>query len=328
MTITPLILGKGRAGLAIAKAFATLNLLSDFEIAPAVWLERGASLEKEKKKYSNVVLCIANPHGLHSQAIIDGDLARFDAILCEKPACVNLNEIQKLREVKTPTAILHGYRQTWGIQTIKNMIGKKLMGEILAIEGRYWQSSAAEKSLLKVGSKTWKDDTSLSGEYDTFLDIATHWVDSVSFLYGLKPRQIKGWKTYSNAESPHRDTHVQLALDFPQGGRALGSISKTYHGATNQFEVNVIGSKMSASWEFLRPDEILVGEGRDRKILTRKDSDFGSKQTPYHAMGWLEGYIEIASQLLTEAFKKEKANYPRLSETLDFLEPMFKTTWN
>lgn len=38
-----------------------------------VWLDRGASLADERKKYQNAVLCISNPHGLHAEAILVED---------------------------------------------------------------------------------------------------------------------------------------------------------------------------------------------------------------------------------------------------------------
>src|SRR5688572_19300970 len=103
--ITPLILGAGRAGDAIAKSLACLKVFdSELAIEMPVWLERGASLSHERKKYSHPLLCIANPHGLHAAMILEADHAGYPAILCEKPACVNLDELRQLKKVTTPTA--------------------------------------------------------------------------------------------------------------------------------------------------------------------------------------------------------------------------------
>jgi predicted dehydrogenase len=331
MTITPLILGSGRSGQAIAQSLACLNLLRpEMKIESPVWLVRGTSLTSERKKYPNPVLCISNPHGLHAEAILEADQAGYDAIVCEKPACVNLAELEKLRQVKTPTAILHVYRQMWGIQSIKQMLDENKFGDLISIEGRYWQASTAERALqraLTPSPKSWKDDPRLSGEYDTYLDVGTHWVDTASFLIGNSPSRINGWRSYINSESSHRDSHIQLSIDYPKG-RAFASISKTYHGATNHFEVNVIGSKMSATWEFMKPDELFIGEGRDRRVLTRKDSILGSQHPPHHGMGWLEGYIEIVSRLFSEVYLNEKKEYPRLRSNLDTLEAMLRAEWH
>jgi predicted dehydrogenase len=329
MAITPLILGTGRAGQAIAKGLACLKVMyPELDIEMPVWLERAASLASERKKYDQPLLCIANPHGLHAASLLEADRAAYPAILCEKPACVNLSELEKLRSITSPTAILHVYRQTWGIQKLKRMMNDGIFGDIITIEGRYWQASTAERALTKkIGAPGWKDDTRLSGEYDVYLDIATHWIDTVSFLFGAAPERISGWRSFINADTPHRDSHVQLTIHYPKAGRAFGSISKTVHGSTNHFEVNVLGSLLTATWRFEQPDEIFIGEGRDRRVLTRKDIVIGSHNPPHHGMGWLEGYIEVTGNLIRHAFQDGTPNYPELHETLRNLESMFNADW-
>jgi predicted dehydrogenase len=329
MTITPLILGTGRAGQAIAKSLACLKVMyPELDLEMPVWLERSAQLASERKKYEQPLLCIANPHGLHAASILEADRVRYPAIVCEKPACVNLHELELLKSITSPTAVLHVYRQTWGIQTLKRMIMEENFGDIITMEGRYWQASTAERALSNIpAAQGWKDDTRLSGEYDVYLDIATHWIDTVSFLYGHKPEGIRGWRSFVNAASSHRDSHVQLNVQYPNSGRAFGSISKAVHGATNHFEVNVLGSKLSATWKFEQPDEIFIGEGRDRRVLTRKETSQGSHNPPHHGMGWLEGYIEIIENLVRHAFRGETRPYPELQETLRNLEPMLRAEW-
>ena len=324
MTITPFILGHGRAGEAVAKALACIGVLKpELHLTAPVFLPRGADLRAARQSEERAFLAISNPHGLHAETLLAAAAAGFDAILCEKPACVNAAEAQSLRGLRTPVAILHVYRQTWGIQTLRKMIVAGDFGEIIAIEGRYWQASTAERALQAAPAPGWKDDTRLSGEFDTYLDTGTHWIDCVSFLQGGLPTRIRRWRSFVNAASPHRDSHVQVVLNFANG-RALGSISKTLHGADNDFEVNVIGQKLSARWEFLKPDEISIGQGRDRRVLTRKSMEFGSKQPPFHGTGWLEGYIEIASGLLNEVYGGRNGEFPRLNGNLDLLEAMFR----
>jgi predicted dehydrogenase len=328
--MTPLILGTGRAGLAIAKSLAIVKILyPHLGLTDAVLLKRGASLTEERKKYERAILCIANPHGIHADSILEGDSAGFDAILCEKPACVNSQQLEKLRKVKSPTAILQVYRQTWALQTLKGMLANNELGELITIEGRYWHPSLGERALLPANKliSTWKDDVPLSGEYDTYLDLGIHWLDAVCFLSSSFNPEIQGWRSFVNAPSSHRDSHVQVSVNFPNQHRAFGSISKTIHGSPNHFEINLIGSKKYAKWEFLSADEIQFGQGRHRFIHTREDRDYGSKQDPHHATGWLEGYIEIAYQLIESVQTGRKGNYPTLNENLDVLNAIFTTKW-
>lgn len=327
--IIPFIVGSGRSGKAIAKSLAILNILHpQFELAPAIFLDRNASLGDERKKYERVLLGISNPHALHAQAILEADRSGFDAIICEKPACVNMEQLEKLQNVKTPTAILHAYRQMWGPQLIKEMIENGEFGELITIEGRYWHASAADVALATTKKANWKNDVALSGESDAYLDLGVHLLDAFCFLHGSFQPEIQGWRSYINASSPHRDTHIQVAMNFPpQSKRAFGSISKTVHGSPNHFEINVIGSKKYAKWEFILADEIHFGTGKDRSVLTRRETTSGSQQDPYHAAGWLEGYIEISKRLINHAFNGEPQNYPTLNQNLQLLQAIFHTNW-
>lgn len=125
---------------------------------------------------------IATPHALHSKAILEADKSGFKLIVVEKPVAVSLDQVKSLRSVKTPVAVLHGYRQSWGIQTLKKMIDEGSLGDIISIEGKYWQSSSAQKALQGTKSTSWKNDPSLSGEADTLVDLASHWADACRFL--------------------------------------------------------------------------------------------------------------------------------------------------
>lgn len=327
MAIAPLILGRGRAGDAIAKSFAILRILRpELALEPPVWLERDCSLAEARQRYDKPVLCIANPHGLHAPTLLAADRAGFAAIVCEKPAGVNQRDVAQLREITTPTAILHVYRQMWGPQTLKAMLAAGEFGDVISIEGRYWQASTAERARKRDANPCWKDEIRLSGEYDTFLDVASHWIDAASFLAGARPSRIIGRRSYVNAASAHRDSHVQLMIDFPSTS-GWASVSKTLHGATNHFELNIIGATRSAHWEFMNPDEIVVGEGRERRIFSRQNVSIGSRQGPHHGLGWLEGYVEIASRLMTEISGGARESYPRLQENLETLGAMFDTQW-
>lgn len=323
--ITPFVLGSGRSANAIKKSLYLLGVQNpEWEIEDAIQIARGQPLETVSD-FETPILIVANPHGLHATAISEGVRAGFRAVLVEKPACVNLEQVGLLRSVRAPVAVCHVYRQMWGLQTIKQMVSSGELGEVICIEGRYWQSSTAQRALgLQSNTNSWKNDIRLSGESDTLIDVGVHWIDAVSFLMGEFDFTGTAWKSHVNAEARHRDSHVHLNLRYANGGRALGSISKTVHGATNHFEVNVIGSKKSATWQFLNPDEILVGTGNTRQTMTRKETQLGAQQPSFHGTGWLEGYIETLRQLIFEISNAGGGNYPKLSDNLRMLESLFR----
>lgn len=315
--IQPFILGRGKSGQAIARCLALLRESGEFDLGPISWLERGEPLRGVAAGLPYPVLFIANPHGLHAKAILEAERAGFARIFCEKPACAARRDIKALREVKVPVAVFHGYRLQWGPQTLKAMIRAGELGELIAIEGRYWQSSAAERALAGAAPSGWKNDLRLSGPHDVLLDLATHWTDLAIFLMGQRPNtsSVRTWKT--NAEARHRDTHVHVALEFSKGRRALGSVSKTAHGAQNELEIHVLGSRKSASWSLLRPDELVVGEGAHKRTVARRGAELGGRLAPFHGLGWLDGYVEIIRRGLSG-----KSGYPTLAESLAVLDAL------
>lgn len=300
--------------------FCAGELHPDWEIAPKIRIARGEPIGVRTPADGLAVLFIANPHGLHAQAILDGVAAQFSAIVAEKPVCVSLDEAKKLREVScgTPIAVCHGYRAAWGVKTLQQLIESGELGEIFAVEGRYWQSSAAQSGGKR--SDSWKNDPKISGPFDVLGDLASHWADLLFFLNGSKCDKAQVWESFVNSESPHRDTHVQLVMEFSHLGRTLGSVSKTVHGAGNHLEVNVLGSKGRASWTFADADRVLLAHGESEHFIVRKKGTaVGSRQAPFHGLGWLEGYVEIIEKVLSG-----QGGYPTLPEALDVMETLLK----
>jgi len=334
MILTPYCLGSGKASEAIQKSLAWIPILNPgLTLAPTRQLRRNEALPSVKG-IDTPILFIANPHGLHARAILEGARSGFQAIVTEKPAAVSPDEIRELKAVSIPVAVLHGYRCLWGLQTIRKMLDAGELGELITLEGRYWQSSAAKRALERSASgkprDSWKNDPRLSGGFDTFLDLGTHWADTAAWLMNETRFTGTTWLSFQNAEAPHRDTHVQTVLHFSGDRRAFGSISKTAHGSGNALEWNVIGTRASASWSFSNPDEIILGRGNTKTVIVRQENHLGSRQAAFHGVGWLEGYLEIIQSIVREVSAgtvqaSASTDYPRLSHNLEVLESWFKT---
>jgi predicted dehydrogenase len=323
--LQPHVLGSGRAADALRKSFAILGAMDGGPLVlPPIQLKRGEPLARRSAGSALPILCVANPPGLHARALLDGEKAGFPLMIAEKPACVSREETAALRKLKTPVAVCHVYRATWGVETLRAMLAAGELGELgelVAIEGRYWQSSAAQRAAGERAGGGWKNDPALSGGFDALLDVGTHWVDAALFLAADAPARTSLWLGYAAAEAPHRDTHVQLAMTLQKGARLYASISKVFAGATNHFELNVIGSRGTASWNFLRPDQLELGKGGSAKILPRRDAALGSRQPPFHALGWLEGYVEILRRAVA-GLGGGPAGYPALAPHLDMLDAL------
>jgi predicted dehydrogenase len=319
--IQPYIVGSGAASRAIQNSLGILGVLyPSWGIQKPILLKRDSKLNQITPSQESV-LFLANPHAFHVPYLLDAQKGGFSWVVTEKPAAVSLEQVKLLEPVKIPVAVCHGYRQTWGIQKLKKMLEAGELGHWITIEGRYWQSSAAQKKLSGEIKKTWKDDDSLSGKYDVLLDLATHWTDLVFFLAGEVAEKGSVWKSYVNSDSPHRDTYNMISMEFPGNRRAYGSVSKTVHGSGNDLEIHVIGEKKTVSWSFLNPDQLVIGEGSKKTTLSRPDDSlYGSQQYPFHSTGWLEGYIEIFKQYFLQMRGEKFEKYPNLKDQVAVLK--------
>jgi predicted dehydrogenase len=324
--IQPYILGRGSAGKAIQKSLALLGVVHpEWETAPPIQLPRDVSWDRLNVDGARAVAFIATPHALHAEALLGAERAGFRHLVVEKPACVTLEQRESLRLLQAKVAVLHGYRLMWGPQWLRAQIDSGEWGRLVALEGRYWQSSTAQRALAPVTTSGWKNDPSLSGSHDVLLDLAPHWVDLANFLAGQPATGGNAWLSFANAESTHRDTHVHLDLAYRSGVRGLASISKTWHGAGNDLEIHVLCEGATAVWRFAAPDEVVVGRGASRATVTRPATDpRGSRQAPGHGLGWIEGYVEITAQMLRAMVGGGETHYPTLDEHLAVMDLLLR----
>ncbi len=329
-SLRPFLIGRGRAGSAIVKALDLLRRTDpDLRLEECVLLPREADFGALPP---NAVLCVANPHALHPETLERAARAGVRYALCEKPLAVSMGGIERLRRLEgLEVAVFHGYRVQWGIQALARRLAAGELGQVFRIEIRYWQSSAAQRALTQQAPATtapvpaasappnWKNDRALAGDHDTVVDLGTHALDLASFLAGRLPISLVTELLHVNAEAPHRDTHAEIRADFGAGLGARLSASKAVHGAGNDLEVVVLGTKAAATWRFQQPDQLEIGAGRERRILAR-DTATGSGFTPFHGLGWIEGYFEIARRALRQWRLGERADFPELRGSLDLAE--------
>jgi predicted dehydrogenase len=320
--ISPVIVGRGMAGRAIRKSLAIVAQTDTaLTLLPEKCVARDTPLSSYLSKDAINVLFLANPSGLHAQSILAAAAAGFDAIAADKPVCVRPDEIPLLRNIDLPVSVFHGYRVLWGPRTIKDMIVQGELGDLFAFESRYWQSSIAQMALKGTEDKrSWKNDPHLNGPWDVLTDLGSHVADLCLYLMAEIPIESRCWVSYCNSPAEHRDTHVHLSVKFPGGKGAMASISKIAHGAANDFEFTVFGSRGTATWRFLRPDEVDFGAGSRRVLLRREIPNPSSESASFHGLGWLEGYVEITRQTLRRICGLSFNEIPTLHESLDAMK--------
>jgi predicted dehydrogenase len=325
--IAPVLAGRGMAGQAILKSLSIISQTDlDLELLPVRTVSRDDSPHRYISADACNVLFVANPSGLHARYIEEGAKAGFAAIVADKPVCTRPEEIASLKNIRTPVSVFHGYRVLWGTKTIRAMIDAGELGEVFSFESRYWQSSGAQMALKGSPEKRgWKNDPQLNGPSDTLTDLGSHAVDICLYLMGERPTESRCRLSYRNSAAPHRDTHVHLFLRFNRDRGAQFSISKTIHGATNSFEYTVVGTRGAATWRFLQPDEIEYGSGNKTSIIRRETPYPSSGTSPFHGLGWLEGYVEIARQSLRKAAALPSDCVPTLEESLAVMDVLLNS---
>jgi predicted dehydrogenase len=257
---------------------------------------------------------VAGPHALHTPRLLEAAERGYRFAICEKPAAVDLDQIEALERLPMATWICHGYRLMWGPQELKRALAAGRFGTLISIEGRYWQSSATRTP--KKGA--WKDAPELGGRFDVLLDLASHWADLVTHIYGRLPDRTLVRRWFVNAASPHRDTHVHLTMEFGDLV-GFGSISKTVHGRGNKLELEILGEHASASWSFERPDVIVWGEGGTQSTEVRGDAELPARLAPFHGLGWMEGYGRLVGEVVAHMREGRTAGAPTLEEHLGVL---------
>lgn len=307
--VQPLIVGRGGAGRALRHALA----MYPDEVAPAAWHDRDAPLPRPAEP-DRALLVVASPHALHTPRLLEAAERGYRFAICEKPAAVDLDQVAQLEGLPMATWIGHGYRLLWGLQELRRALATGRFGRLIAIEGRYWQSSAARTP----AKGAWRDSPELAGRFDVLLDLATHWADLVTHLGGRLPDRTSVRRWFVNAAAPHRDTHLHLTMDFGDWV-GLGSISKTVHGAGNHLTVEILGERGSASWSFEHPDVIVWGEGGSRSTQVRAEAQLPARPAPFHGLGWMEGYGRLVGEVVAHMREGRAAEAPTLEEHLAIL---------
>ncbi len=315
--ITPFLIGSGASGQALSRALLLAHAKHpDLTVAPIVKLARGQSLEVVAAA-ARPLLLVANPHGLHAAVLGEASRRGIADIIAEKPACVTLEQAESLAAIPSPVAICHGYRQMWGPRRLAELHRGGELGRLIAIEGRYWQSSAAARAVTGERKDSWKNDPAINGPFDTLVDLGAHWADLAVFCAGGLPAEARVWLTRAGGEAAHRDTHVHLTMRWAQGAHAIASISKIWHGAGNHLELHLVGTRGRASWSFASPDSVEIARGGELTRVPRGAGDgSASGQAPFHGLGWLEGYLSIVENTLLRMAGRPAGPVPTLAEHL------------
>jgi predicted dehydrogenase len=272
---------------------------------------------------------VCTPNNLHAPMSKDSLLAG-KAVLCEKPLTISVREAEELvkiaREKNLPNCVNHNLRYYPAVQQIRDMIANGDLGEILLVNGTYFQDW-----LLYDTDYNWRVERKDNGDLRAMGDIGSHWMDMIQHLTGLKitalcadlqtfhktRKKPKGAVETFTGKKLRPEDYTEIPIDTDDfgsvlvrlGDRARGNfaVSQMSAGCKNRFQFEVFGTKAGVAWNQERPDELWIGQRNSPNGIIVKD---GSLFYP-HAAGFAdlpgghsEGYDDAHKQVYKRFYKK------------------------
>ncbi len=272
---------------------------------------------------------ICTPNALHAP-MAKAALECGKAVLCEKPLTTSVAEAQELVDLAAakglPNAINHNLRYYPAVQQIRQMIAHGDLGEILIVNGSYFQDW-----LLYDTDYNWRVEREANGALRCMGDIGSHWMDMIQHLTGLKINSLcadlqivhptrkkpKGAVETFTGKKLSPDDYNEIPIDTDDAGcvllhlgeRAHGNfaVSQISAGCKNRFQFEIFGSKKGVAWNQESPDQLWIGERNEANRLIVKDGSLFYPEAAAFADlpgGHSEGYDDAHKQLYRRFYQK------------------------
>lgn len=267
-------------------------------------------------------VAVLTPTPLHVDMVIECLKAGLP-VICEKSLTRSCEEIDRIRAAHDPgkafLAVTYNYSGYPMVRELRERIAAGELGEIEQIHLEMPQEGFVRPPDIAgraAPPQAWRleDD-----EVPTVcLDLGVHLHHLASFLLGTRPEEVMAdFGTYS----PYRQIvdYVSLWARYPNNVRCSMWFTKTAVGRRNGMKVRVFGSRGSAEWVQVDPDELrLDSVDGNRCILDRGGSGHVIRDPRYnrmkagHPAGFVEAfanlYVDLADAVL--AHRKDGAQQP------------------
>lgn len=266
-------------------------------------------LEKEVKNVDAVVILTPTPS--HYTMIMKAlDLGY--SVISEKALATTyaegMNIVKKIAEKKAFLAVTHNYTGYPMLRELQNMIQTDKLGKITNINIEMPQESFAR---LVNGEQptpqSWRlTDGKIPG---VSLDLGAHLQHMVYFLTNENPKELVADETSFGWFSQVVD-NVSCIARYESGMRSQMWYGKSAIGHRNGLRVRVYGTKGSAEWFQMNPEELnFFSINGDRMIIDRASSNISiSNKVRYNRFkaGHPAGFVEAFGNLYFDIFDKLK----------------------
>lgn len=267
-----------------------------------------ALLENERNNVDAVVILTPTPN--HYEMIIKALDLGYSVISEKALASTHQEGIEitnKVNEKKAFFAVTHNYTGYPMLRELQNMIKENKLGQIININIEMPQESFARLvNGQKPNPQSWRlTDGKIPG---VSLDLGAHLQHMVYFLTGENPTELVADQS-SFGWFPQIVDNVSCIARYKSGMRSQMWFGKSAIGHRNGLRVRVYGTKGSAEWFQMQPEELTFQTiDGNRMIIDRASSSINiSNQLRYnrfkagHPAGFVEAfgnlYVDIAEKL-------------------------------
>ncbi len=273
------------------------------------------------------VVHLATPNFLHYPQAKAALLAGKH-VVCEKPLATSSAESADLVRVAVETGkvnvINFNIRFYPMAHQARAMVQNGEIGDLFILQGSYLQDW-----LLLETDWNWRLEPERGGTLRAVGDIGSHWLDLMSFITGLKVKQVfadfktvhpirkkplKELETFTGkmlTPEDYEDKPIQtedyasILLHYENDVRGVLTVSQVSAGRKNRIYFEINGSKASLSWDGERPNELWIGQRSGPNQVMLKDPSLLTPEalavTSYPG-GHTEGFPDTFKQLYNKVY--------------------------
>ena len=273
------------------------------------------------------VIHLATPNYLHyphAKAALEAG----KHVVCEKPLAMNSQESADLVRISKEAGLVNvinfNIRFYPMAQQARSMVQNGEIGDIFILQGSYLQDW-----LLLPTDWNWRLEPDLGGTLRAVGDIGSHWLDLMSFITGLKVKEVfadfktfhpvrkkplKPLETFTGKlltpedyeDKPIKtEDYASILLHYENGVRGILTVSQVSSGRKNRIFFEINGSQSSLVWNGERPNELWIGNRSQPNQLLMKDPSLLSldaQATASYPGGHNEGFPDTFKQLYNKVY--------------------------
>jgi len=230
-------------------------------------------------------------------------------VICDKPLAFSLAEAKALRKVVEKSgkvfAVTHNYTGYPMVKEAKEMVRTGELGKILKVVVEYPQgygiTALGDKG--EGGISNWRMDPEVAGVSNCMGDIGTHAENLARYITGL---EIEEMCAELSTFIPGRplDDDGNMLIRYKGGARGILYASQISNGDENNLNIRVYGTRCSIEWFQEHPNELVVKEVNQPRIIKRRGNTYLSAAAQKYSrlpFGHQEAFIEAFANVYLAA---------------------------